>query len=372
MKPTQYISSDKALSEFAIKYSESNQYFDEDIAKMYLDAGIERIMTADSHKVYVISKSLNHQGKVHLPINFKYPLQIAYRDSESIEQPITRASVVEYIERNINDSCNVTISLDCDKCKSKNCSCNNDAYPIELDVTQTILGANPELMVGYNRFLIGYSNYRNSYRSNIHKGFTIIRPTTNYFFNLPTQIQECQVPCLDDLLEYRIDDGILEVNNGSIRNYPYGEVSSILEKDCTTSRSGQVLISYIGSRMDDNGFLLVPNESSVFTYLESHLLQEFAKRAYAFEKNQGSRTYWMDMQNETKMLFAKANAVLRIPNKDQWEEIMRNIMLKRKADFRTNTSGKYVPDRANIHPYTMDSVSLQNNYFNSYGTGYGR
>jgi hypothetical protein len=71
------------------------------------------------------------------------------------------------------------------------------------------------------------------------------------------------------------------------------------------------------------------------------------------------------------MLFNRANAELRIPDKDQWEEIVRNIILKRKSDFRTNTSGKYTPDRANIQPYSMDSISLQNKYFNSYGTGYG-
>ena len=353
------------MAEFALKYSESIQNFDEDIAKMYLDAGIEKVMTADSHKVYVIHLNLNHQGKVRLPSNFKYPLQIAYRDSISIDAPMTRTSVIEYIERRLHDSCNITISLDCDKCEKKKCSCKDDSYPIELDVTQTILGANPELMIGYNRFLIGYSNYNNSYRSNIHKGFTIIRPTSNYFFNLPTQIQECQIPSIDDLLEYRLDDGILEVNNGSVRNYPYGELTNCVKKDCLTDRSGEVLISYIGSRMDENGFMLIPSLSSVFMYLETYLLQEFAKRTYAFEKNQGARTYWLDMKQETNLLFAKADAQLRIPNKDKWEEITRNILLKNKAEFMTNTSGKYTPDRGNINQYAMNVVSLQNSYLNS-------
>ena len=367
MKGNKFISSDQALSGFAVKYSDSFSTFDEDICKMYLDEGIAKLLTADSHRVFVAHLNLNKQGKVSLPNNFKYPIQIAYRDIDDINHsdPKTRVRVAEYIERGITEHCNLKIELDCKKCKKRSCICSNE-YPIEIDVTQTILGANPELMIGYNRFLMGYtsSSGSNSYRSNIHNGFTIIRPTSSYYFNLPREIQGCQVPDMDTFLEYNIENNILEVNNGGSRNYPYGFTNSIL-KDCLQEREGEVLISYIGVRMDENGFMLVPDNLLVLKYLEAYLLQAFAMREYTKDRTQSSRVFWVDMKQEMLKCFATANSELRIPNKVEWEEIMRNIMLKSKADFRTNSSGNYTFDRGDHSSYPLSQISNQVD-------GYGR
>lgn len=361
-----YISSDLAISSFAIKYADSFSSFDEDICKMYADEGIYKLLTADSYRVYVVHLNLNSNGKVELPSNFKHPIQIAYRDSDNIHHNSykERVRVAEYIERGITEYCDLKINLDCKKCHKRDCICS-DEYPIEVDVTQTILGANPELMIGYNRFLMGYSNmHTGNYRSNIHKGFTIIRPTSSYYFNLPREIQDCQIPNLDTFLEYRIENNILEVNNGGYRSYPYGFFNS-KEKDCFREREGSVLISYIGIRMDENGFLMIPDNTTVIKYIESYLLECFAKREYVKDRSQQSHSFFLTMQKETQRCFASANAELRIPNKSQWEEIMRNIVLKNKADFSTNTSGNYSFDRGDHSPYPLSTISNQIN-------GYGR
>lgn len=349
-----YISSGIVLSEFGIKYSESNEYFDEDLAKIALDEGVDALLTADSMKTYVALLDLNHHGKVQAPINFKYPLQIAYRDRPSKSLSLTnnnRILVTKWLGECKDDPSHyIDKSDDCPKCKKPICCCNSDlkytnnyihnqAVNVELNTDNDI-----NILSGYTVSTVIVSS--NKYRSNINQDFTIIRPTSNYFFNLPREIQGCQIPDIDELLEYNIDNKIIEVNN--FINYNNYTINN-------SERYGQILISYLGYNIDDEGFLLVPNERYVVKALEDYLILFFAKRRYNFKPTQMHRAFWMDMKQESMVSMSKAKSKLRRLDMDEWNEVGRQVLKNRNVNSPVNRSGKYTPDVHNPH---LDALSI--------------
>ena len=330
-----YTTSEKVIAEFALKHKQQD-WFDEDLAYIYADTAIDKILTMDANKVFVAHKVLNHQGKVDLGHNFKQPLSIAYRGASPTDtKGAERMKVSQMIKRNFEEGYEVEINI----INTDNCiNCDSSRETIEIDPSEVIMASNPEYMVEYNRFLMGYTSH---YQSNINSEFKIIRPTTNYFFNLPTRIQGCQVPNLDHLTEYSIENKILEVNSGTA--------------------GGEVIVSYIGSRVDEKGFLMIPNEPFVFEAIEADLLAAFALRAYSLKQTQGTRAFWNDMDMRARRLLTRAKSKIRIPDTDDWEEILRTVWLNRIPNkTQHNTHGKYF---GNL--YRPGNESLGYSYNNS-------
>lgn len=325
---TSYTSLKKVVSEYLIK-SGKTDFFEEELAYIFANDAVDEIATADTLKKYILHDSL-YNGKISCPDNFKYPLQVAYRKkAEPTEDEEIKYTTTEFIQRSVDENCEYKVSLVCSKCKTVDCSC--DSYPIEIDATDLALASNPELALMHSRFLAGYSNRAGNYVSNINSEFTIIKPSSNYFFNLPIRIQNCQIPNIDNMMTYSIDDKILEVGG-------------VL--------TGEILMSYLGRRIDENGFQMIPNEGFVFKAIEGRIMEGFALREYSMNPNSNTERAWMNMQMYAGKQIGSAKSKLRIPDMDQWDQILSNKLLKRVVDDLGYMSNQYTPDRYN--PPQMD------------------
>lgn len=316
---TEYISIHKVISEYLIT-TNKNSETDEELALMFADNAIDELMVKDNLKLYIFHGIL-YNNKVQLPANFRYPLQVAYRVQERSEDQL-QTTVSEYIQRSFDDDCNKVVKVLPSKDKL-NSDC--DSYPIEINATDVLLASNPELALNYSKLLVGYSNQPQGLRSNLHGDFTIAKPSRNYFFNLPDKIKSCQVPNLDNFITYTIEDRIIDLN--------------------LNNRKTEILVSYTGRRLDDDGFQMIPNEAFVFEAVKARIMQGFALRDYHTSPTQITERMWMNMMQYADRLISKARSRLRIPDADQWDSMMDNIARKRIADDPAIHSNDYYEDR---------------------------
>jgi len=332
---TEYISSLKVVSDYLLKSGKlhaNDPDFNEDLARIYSDEAIDELMTADSYKIYIGHHTL-YNGKTKLYPNFKYPLQVAYRGIDHTgmndDNSYYKTTVAQYVQRSLEDSCNLTVDVSCPKChKTDDCSC--ESYPMKLDVTHTLLASNPELSVGYTKFLVGYSNQG---KSSMNEGFKVIYPASNYYHSVPNDIRGCMIPDLNDDLTYSVDNKVLTTN--SIDN------------------DSQVLISYLGSRMDDDGWLLIPNEPFVFKAVTARIMEGFALYEYNSRPTQSSKDLWITMNAYASREISKAKSKLRIPDPDQWRDMLDRTWLRRLPNRDSTRSNEYFPDEYQPGRHTL-------------------
>jgi len=239
------------------------------------------------------------------------------------------------IERSFKDSCGIVVDIKCPKCKIVECDCRASS-PIEIDVKDYMLSSHPQLAQNYSRFLIGGEpnpNGQSYMMSNMHKGFQIIRPTSSYFHRLPQDIKSCQLPNLQTSVEYEIDNKILSVNS--------------------EDQNGEILMSYLGTRIDDEGWLMLPDEVYITKAISARISAGFALQEYEIKKTQVAERFWMNMLQYSDKLIAKARSKYRSKDPDQFMNIVLNTVLKRTPSYRDKTSGRLTQDRYQPNNYLL-------------------
>jgi hypothetical protein len=328
---TEYISAKEVLNQYIMKMgTDDTSYFDEDVCKIFIDEGMDELTTSSNLEVCIdhITVSNPKTGKFKLKSNFVRPVQIAYRGVPTPEEYYTRTTVSEFVERSLTDGCDVKVALDCPKNKDA-------AWSVEVDVKDYMLASNPAIAQGYSRFLMGHTGSEEGhFQSNLNKGFQIVKPTLSYFHALPQNLKSCNVPyMIGGNLEYSINNKIVQINS---------------DDPC-----GEILVSYLGRRVDDEGWLLIPNEVFILKALEARVVEGFAKQDYKRAKSQNNRAFWMDMKADADKLIAKAKSKFRIKDPDEFKAIIDNIVRRRVPVNRDRVSGANVKDQYNPGRYLL-------------------
>lgn len=318
---SEYISLHDVIAEYMILFGEPNNTQKEEFAVIFGDNAVDEIMTRGTYKIYLAHHTL-YQGKVKLNSNFMYPIQVFYR-TKTDNNKYEKVTVSEWIKRGYDDEeCTIKYNIKCHDCKGKDtCTCSK---PVELDVTEMMLASNPELAIEYNRFLMGYYKTDKFFNAGIYDDFVIINPTQSYFFSLPNKIKNCRVPVVDEYVEYQIDNKVFEVNN---------------------TIDAEIIISYIGRRIDDNGLQLVPNEPYIIQAIHARIAQGFAYRDYMIRPSNATRAKWNDLMLYANRLISNAKSKHRRLTPEQWDSLIDNILMKRPIDNMDYRSGLKTPSR---------------------------
>jgi len=338
---------------------------------------IDKILTGDNHKEYIVLLPL-YNYKAGLPANFRFPTQVAYRANLPTFDP--PEVIKKYFVSSMSSNKAVDIRVNaCETCKKEICGCETKQwFPIAVDANYVQLTKTPLLATGYSDFMYGCTNsYHNNHTVETghfepentgaplyhnKKGSTVIglqkrfsrpkkcpqfqmvRPTSNYFFNLPGSLKACNVPSYDTNLEYRIEDGVIELNN--FKSYNCNNCSSCIQEkqnnhpsdyqsqgaceyNYEPEKDGHILISYLGRRMDDEGWLMIPNEEYVASAVTDGVIEFLARRRYSITKEQKDRHYWIAMKQEAFKSVTQARSRLRISTYDKWEQFVENHWTKR-------------------------------------------
>jgi len=109
-------------------------------------------------------------------------------------------------------------------------------------------------------------------------------------------LKEC-VADADSMGEYSIKNGFIHTN------FPEGDI----------------LLSYYTQNLDEEGYLMVPDDSRIITALVAYLEQQAAFKEYAQKKDQPSRIYYADMKQNWVMKLAAARSSYLLSEVDMQE-----------------------------------------------------
>lgn len=239
--------------------------------------------------------------RAELPEDYKFVMQAAY--NPKFDKKVTREQLVEWTTKASNGY-DVTIRKECEETGT---DCN--APIVEVDVNRIWASANPQTQTAYMKHFFDYGGnaIRDGRGCLFSPVFKLMRPSQSTMFNLPMHLDGCSTGTDNDV-EYKI------------------EPPNII----TNFKDGQVLLSYMGAKMDDEGWYYVPNIPEVFDAANFAIEEKLARRAYVRQPNQGNRALWTDMLTQKERILARAKSKLQIPDADEWMVLMRNHFNKLK------------------------------------------
>jgi len=269
-----------------------------ELIKKWANDAAARMMT-DEQLVHHITILIVRDYRAELPQDFKFVNQVAY--NVDYNKKITREQLVEWVGQ-ADNGCKVNVSLDCPDCEPSDTEC--DRPVVTVDVNRIWASANPQTQTAYMKYFYGYGG------TSIRDGqqgcwappnFTLMRPAQGTFFNMPMHLDGCTIG-VDNAIEYKI------------------EPPNII----TNFKEGQILLSYMGADMDNEGWYYIPNIPDVFDAISYSIEEKLARRAYAKTPSSGSRALWSDMLAQKERMTARAKSKLQIPDAEDWMVLMRN------------------------------------------------
>lgn len=195
----------------------------------------------------------DHTG--YLPDNFHKIIQAAYGNVKKKGYELEHKAV-EWISKNHYSDCTINIKATCPSCNKpcnpKQCDCSSSVVEYEYEPNLYDKAAHPEWdpkMIGLGMYRIG----RIGGGLQVHGDcpmYRLMRPRSNSFFNINAHIKGCVNFNVGSYVTYEIHDNkVIEVN----------------EKEC------KVLISYLGYRIDDDGFYMVPDIPEAWDSIKQYI-----------------------------------------------------------------------------------------------------
>ena len=362
MSYTNWISSEYLFSEYIRKSGHSDS-IDEEFLLTAIEEAVDMLLTADNYDEYVILLNLHNQ-KAALPRNFLYPTQVGYR-YEFVKDCLSnnlKHHYCNYVTSNMYT--NNVLNKKCVLCSKSKCTCEDEDWkPIRLTNDNTY--SNLEIAKEFAEFNYGTIAPDQDYRihqltwltdhlktdkrmgvkqmEGLKKCFTrlnkcddfqIVRPATNYFFNLPNELKLCNIPNYDTNLEYRIDNKIITLNNFEYKcnNCDKCKKNESCYLNYPVEPNGQVLISYLGRKIDDNGFLMVPDLTYIVKAISEYMIAQVAFLDYSIHKDQIRERYWMNMSKVSNVSMIQAKSKFRTPEPDKFRWFLKRVWSKRFPD----------------------------------------
>jgi hypothetical protein len=194
----------------------------------------------------------DHMG--YLPSNIHKIIQAAYQSPEHHGVHKTER-VSEWVSKNNHTGCEITIKKTCPSCHKpcnpKTCPCPESIIEYEYEPNLYDKAAHPEWypkVTGlglYNIGRIGEHKVHGDYPY-----YRLMKPRTNSFFNVNAHIKGCVNFDVTSKVTYEVDDlSSIELN----------------------IKKSKVLLSYLGYRIDDEGYNMIPDIPEVWTSIRHYI-----------------------------------------------------------------------------------------------------
>lgn len=257
------------------------------------------------HHPHDIHHGHHHHG--YGPYHYPYDKEFPYKYPKS-----RREDIIQWTQSAFQEECDLEINLICPTCKTSNCSCSSPV--VEVDVDRIWEQAHPEIYYrNYNKIgRVGYGPGPGSPSSFYNPKFKLMRYALNNYFNVQNIVTHCpNVDCTNCTHEFML-------------NLPYIEVDF---------KRGEVLISYLGTQMDDHGDLLVPDHPSVFAALNYHLQYKWFNRLYLRSSDPSAGQKAQAAMQKREQEIGMANSALNMPDFSQFYSWMEQNLIRRVPDY---------------------------------------
>jgi len=271
------------------------------------------------HKITLIDVE---DYKADRPLDMLGIVQIAFKDDSP--KKVKRTEIVEWTQKMYDGSgCELVIKKNCPNCNNSGpkgeCSC--DSPGIVYDVDRLWELSHPEFKYRHmgHYYAHGGLTNENQVVSPFHPNFVLMRPTSHDFFNADLHVPGCLN--LNDRLmssanyEYLIRDSIIEVNK----------------------IKGKILLAYLASNLDKNGFRMVPDNESVVDAIKWGVMEAYHYREINKSRTQQDRNHHRVMFREAEQRriesMGRAYEELTEPAFGEWIEFLNENLFKIRKDY---------------------------------------
>lgn len=304
MNNISFISVNSAINEY-LKQCDPDDEIDRTRLKSFANSTARQFSIANIQAVKVASFKISNFG-VALPDDFDDVVQILYRVKP--KSSLKRYEVVEWAQKCFGTDCKLKITKECPSCHmSETCNCGIPSVILQADV-------NWRELHGYERY--SHSKFYKEGRVIGEGGgkkksndWEILHRTTNNFNNLKSDLNnDCRYPDTTERGEYDIRDRRL----------------------ITSFKSGEILMSYLGNELDDDGYYMIPNHPDAINAVVYSIMASDALRMYTKTQTQSTRVYWSDMTQLADLTLKKAISklnftpydVLKATLKKNWNQVI--------------------------------------------------
>ncbi len=274
----------------------------------FADDALSRIIPGTDFKHSIALLDVKNYS-APLPNGFKYVLQAGYNAHQ--EHKVRSEHVVEYTKKIYGSDCKLNLSVECDDCKGL---CDKPHEVITVDVDHNFILKNPKYMYQHASHFYGQRNLGDGgilSNTTIHPQFTLMRRTTNYFYNVPYHVNECLNFNVDSQIEYDITPPTINVN----------------------FKEGQILLAYLGVQVDENGYRMIPNVPIVFAAVRNWIEERLAYIEYRKTKEQKDRIFWQQLVELNNKSIKMARMYLDTMTPDEWEMFIRNHWIRKVPHY---------------------------------------
>lgn len=204
-----------------------------------------------------------------------------------------RENIVQWVQGTLEKDCELEINLICPTCHKSSCDCGTPAVEVEVDRIWEM--AHPEIYYRHHTRIgrFGYGPQPGSYYS---PKFQLMDYATNDFHRLNHILTDCpNVNCKDCIHTFRID-------------LPYIEVDF---------EEGEVLISYLAKKTDENGDLMIPDHPDLLEAIGNHLDYKWYNRKWKRRGDQNARVIAREALQDRERNLGLARESLDMP---EWVE----------------------------------------------------
>jgi len=281
------------------RFSRSDDRISETDLLAYATDAIKLIYTDEQycHKVEIVEVK---NYKATLPAHFRTMCQVAYMLKP--KDKCSRKQVVQWSQQVWGSDCELEINLKCDKCHEETCSCEDDVI-LTIDVDRMYKQANPATYASYMKHFYSHGGITDyGMVSPYHPGFCLLRRASNNFHGINSHIKNC--------LNYKVE---------CEHSYSIHDCQIL-----TSFKEGKLLLSYFHHPVDEEGFMMIPDEPEVWEALNYIIAENYARADFLAEETQNKRIKWQMLVDMRAKRLATARSRIQMPDQDEWASFVRN------------------------------------------------
>ena len=320
-----YINAKAVVTEY-LKIASPDDEVNRTLLMGFVNDATDKIISSNVYDFRNIVLPITNYG-AELPKGFASVRQALYKEDTKI--CTKREEVIEWTQEIYGTGCHYKITKECPKCKAVE-PCNCGMAPVVIIPTHLWHANHGEQFHGTmalkEEFTMGQKPSPRSFP------FRILHRTTNNFHTITTDLNDdCKYPSLSCRGEYSIRDG---------------------DRLITSFKEGEVLLAYKSKYIDEDGYLMVPDDVYAISAITSYVSERKAFSDYSRSRSQADRAFWSDMVQMAERDMKIARNKLNIPAQDKFEAWLDNHWKKySKNNSDKYNLGRYKPDE--YKPYTV-------------------
>jgi len=268
-----YLPIESILEEYNTHSGGIGSKYDEEQKLKYADDAIRKAIPTNQLD-YIVELLYVTDYKVRLPNNLKVINQIAFRsvNGPKPERRVKRTELIQWTQGAFDGTgCDYVITKECPRCLKKGDACDCRTQGVVIDVDRIWDINHPQMRYKHLSHLHKYGGIGNETNwvptSMYNSEFQIMKPANHNFFAADSYIPGClnlnQKLLANQTVEYKTSNGVLTTN----------------------MKEGDIILSYMGERVDENGWHLIPDDPDVFSLVNFWLDSVFLSREARIEES---------------------------------------------------------------------------------------